>query len=142
MNIRSVALVLLLVSGCQPDLADDPIPLTSFVDEVINLTLVPSLQLDRGTYLINNKGVRGIIVYRQNATTFRAFERNCSFQPNNACATVEVHNTGLFMLDPCCSSQFDFQGEPLAGPAFRPLRQYRTFLNGSILTVTDEVVVF
>ncbi|MCU0421109.1 MAG: hypothetical protein MUC38_15790 [Cyclobacteriaceae bacterium] len=120
---------------------DDPIPFVAFPEEVITISLIPALQQDGGHYLVNNKGVRGIIAHRVNASTLRAFERNCSFQPNDACATVDVHTTGLFMVDACCGSNFDFpNGNPMGGPAFRPLRQYRTQLSGSTLTITDEVI--
>ncbi|MCK6616983.1 MAG: hypothetical protein L6Q51_05005 [Cyclobacteriaceae bacterium] len=87
-----------------------------------------------------NGGVRGIIVHRVNASTYRAFERNCSFQPNEACATVGVHVSTLFMEDSCCGSTFNFNGDPTGGPAWRPLRQYQTILSGNELTITDEVV--
>ncbi len=139
-RMRSVILIFLF-AACSENLVDDPIPFVAFPEEVITLSLVPALQQDGGHYLVNGKGVRGIIVHRVNSTTFRAFERNCSFQPNEACATVDVHTTGLFMLDACCGSNFDFpNGNPTGGPAFRPLRQYRTQLSGSTLTVTDEVI--
>ena len=84
-------------------------------------------------------GVRGIIVYRTNSTSYNAFERNCSYHPNDACATVNVHNSGLYMTDPCCASTFDFlDGNPSGGIAWRPLRRYRTQLNGLTLSITDE----
>ncbi|HNP96083.1 MAG TPA: hypothetical protein PKJ63_10655, partial [Cyclobacteriaceae bacterium] len=61
--------------------------------------------------------------------------------PNEACATVEVHSSGLFMIDPCCGSSFSFEdGMPSGGPAWRPLRQYRTQFDGGVLTVTEEIL--
>jgi hypothetical protein len=146
MNIRLPKnwFFILLLSGCNDGLVDDPIPFVSFAEEIINLSLPQyssSLGFDGGTYAINGKGVRGIIVYRLNASTYRAYERNCSFQPNDVCATIDVHPSRLFFFDACCNSNFDLtDGNPTAGPAFRPLRQYRTQLNGTILTITDEII--
>ena len=35
-------------------------------------------------------GVKGVIVVRQNASTYLAFERNCPYQPYDACALVSL----------------------------------------------------
>lgn len=132
-----------LLAACEPQLVDDPIPFASFPTETINLFLpeYSLLRTDRGYKELNSIGVRGVIVYRVSASEFRAYERNCSFQPNEACATVNVHASGLYLNDPCCGSSFSFdEGVPNGGPAWRPLRQYRTQLSGSTLTISDEVI--
>lgn len=136
------ALLVASLSGCSPDLNDAPIPDAVFDDIVLNLSLPAynSLRVDGG-YAAIGGGVRGIIIYRQGSSTFFAYERNCSFQPNDACSTVDVDVTGLYMIDPCCSSTFNFSnGDPSSGPAWRPLRQYKTLFDGGNLTITDEVV--
>jgi hypothetical protein len=113
----------------------------AFPDFVANL-MAPeyqSLAVVGGYKEINSIGVRGVIVYRLNASTYLAFERNCSFRPNGACATVNVHSSSLYMVDPCCNSSFSFDnGSPTGGMASRPLRQYATELVGSQLTITDD----
>lgn len=126
---------------CSPDLTDDPIPPATFADIFINLSLPENVVLntDGGSKYVGG-GVRGIVVHRVNSSTYRAFERNCSYQPNNACATVDVHISTLFMEDSCCGSTFNFNGDPSGGPAWRPLRQYQTILNGNELTITDDVI--
>lgn len=137
------ALGLLLLLSCTPELQDDPIPFVPFSPIQINLAFpeFTSLRSDGGSYLLDEGGVRGIIVYRQNASTYFAYEANCSFRPNEACATVQVHQTTLFMEDPCCNSTFDFStGLPTGGPAWRPLRKYETILFNGELTITDEIV--
>ena len=82
-------------------------------------------------------GVKGVIVVRQNASTYLAFERNCPYRPYDACATVSLDRSRLFVRDSCCNSQFDLQGQITGGPAPRPLKQYSTNLQGNILTVTN-----
>lgn len=145
MNMRRTSgLVLVgLLLACEPQLIDEPIPFASFPNEIINLFLpeYSVLRSDKGYKEINSIGVRGVIIYRVSSTEFRAYERNCSFQPNEACATVNIHASGLYLNDPCCGSSFSFdEGEPSGGPAWRPLRQYRTQVSGSTLTISDEVI--
>jgi hypothetical protein len=113
------------------------------VDQVCNLGLpaYSSLRVDGGYKEMNNIGLRGVIVYRVSATTFRAYERNCSYHPNEAGSTVSIHTSGLYMEDSSCGSTFNFSdGQPTGGPAWRPLRQYRADINGTILTITSEVI--
>lgn len=142
----SLLFAVLGLLSCEPNLVDDPIPLASFSDVVINPSFPEYTDLNRdgGFKDISNlkdAGVRGIIIYRKSATSFFAFEKNCSYTPNEACATVEVHSSGLFMIDPCCGSSFSFEdGMPSGGPAWRPLRQYRTQFDGGVLTITEEIL--
>ncbi len=135
--------LLTLLGSCSGDRMDDPIPVQPFPDIIINLSLpeYASLQIDGGYKYINNGGVRGIILYRFNSTTYLAYERNCSFRPNESCSTVEVHSSGLFMHDPCCASMFGLaDGFPTGGPAWRPLLQYVTTADGGQVTITDDLI--
>lgn len=141
-GLRSLILALILM-GCSSDLTDDPIPIIPFADFVVNLS-APEYQplvVNGGYKEIGSIGVRGVILYRQDAATYLAFERNCSYHPNDACATVNVHSSNLFMVDPCCNSSFSFtDGSPTGGIAWRPLRRYETSLVGNTLTITSTIV--
>ncbi len=140
---KSRFLALLFLLACSADPVDDPIPIVAFPEIILNLSLPEnlSLQQDKGYKLISNAGVRGIIIYRSSSNIYIAYERNCSFQPNNACATIDVHSSGLFLNDTCCGSSFNFSdGNPTGGPAWRPLRRYRTQLSGTTLTISDEII--
>ncbi len=132
----------LLLLACSPDLEDDPIPFIAFSPISINLNLPEFVGLKTdGGYKEIGGGVRGIVVYRKNSAEYLAWEKNCSFQPNDVCATVNVHISGLYLTDACCNSNFDFSsGLPTSGPAWRPLQRYATQLNGSELLVTDQIV--
>lgn len=142
--IASTAVVLILFTqfnSCSPDLSDDEIPYLPFEDITINLNLpaYASLSTVGGYKYINNGGVKGLIVYRAAQSTYVVFERNCSYSPNEACTTVEVHSSTLYMIDPCCGSTFRFpDGEPNGGIAWRPLRQYISYYNNNTLVITDE----
>ena len=96
-----------------------------------------NLRFDNGIVAVAG-GVKGIYVIRQNASTYLAFERNCPYQPYNACALVTIdRNSRLFLRDTCCTSQFSFQGQVMSGPAARALRQYTVTQSGSLLTITN-----
>ena len=140
-NTFNFLLLLVLIGSCQPDLSDDPIPYQNFPPIEINLSLPEyvSLATDGGYIYINSGGVRGIILYRKSSNVYLAYERNCSYQPASACATVDTEIT--YMKDSCCGSLFNYSdGKPIGGPAWRPLQQYRTNLSGTTLTITDQVI--
>jgi hypothetical protein len=138
--MRTKFFFLLLFIGCAPDLSDDSIPFRSFPDIVINVSLPAYNKLNTTGSQYIDGGIRGIILRKASPNVYYAFERNCSYHPNEACSTVEIHISGLFMTDPCCSSSFDFEGNPTGGVAWRPLGKYQTSLDGSMLTITDRVL--
>jgi nitrite reductase/ring-hydroxylating ferredoxin subunit len=144
MNRFVICVAISTLVGCTPDLSDDPIPWQPFDVISINLNLPAyvALKMDGGSMAIDDGGVRGIILHRLNASTYVAYERNCSYQPNSACATIDIDpGSKLYLLCSCCSSTFDLStGLPTSGPAWRPLRQYETSLNGTVLTITDQIV--
>lgn len=136
-------LLLTLSFSCKSNLSDDPIPIVPFPDFVANLISpeYQSLTVNGGYAEIGSIGVRGVILYRTSATSYLAFERNCSYRPNEACATVNVDASKLFMVDPCCNSSFSFvDGAPTGGVASSRLRIYKSTLNGTLLTITNEIV--
>jgi hypothetical protein len=139
MKKASFLLLLILVASiaCDNTPIPDPIPFR-FVNKTIDLNNLSyqKLKFDGG-YVYEEGGVRGIIIYRKNALTYYAFERNCPYRPFDDCARVEVDGSALFMLDPCCKSQFDFEGRPMGGAAFSPMLRYRTNVAGSILTISN-----
>lgn len=131
----------LALAACGPNgnaaAVQPQIPLASF-NESINLTnqQYSALRADNGAVYVNG-GVRGLIVVRQNASTYLAFERNCPYRAADTCARVRIDASRLFLRDACCGSEFDLQGRPRSGPATVPLRQYPTALSGNLLTITN-----
>jgi len=94
------------------------------------------LKLDGGYVYLNEGGMSGIILYRESETNYIAYERRCSVDDD---APVMVDGSGLFMKG--CGSTFSFSdGYPTGGPVRNPLLKYRTSLEGTKLTITDEVV--
>ncbi|WP_231402804.1 Rieske (2Fe-2S) protein [Hymenobacter guriensis] len=137
---HTAAVVLLPLLAACSDSGNDTqpqIPL-AVVNEVLPLTNqeYTALRFDGGM-VYHNGGVRGLIVVRRSATSYLAFERNCPYRPYDDCARVEIDASRLFLIDKCCNSQFDLQGQIQGGPAPRALRQYSTALSGNLLTITN-----
>ncbi len=129
-------LVIFLIFSCG-SYVETPLPYVP-VNIRINLNDLRHQNLWRdGGFLYFQGGLRGVIVYRKNASMYYAFERNCTFEPSNSCAQVWVDNSGFFMLDSCCGSQFDFEGNVLSGVAILPLQRYETTLVGNELFVRN-----
>jgi hypothetical protein len=134
------------LTACGDDNDAQPLIPYAPVNLSINITnqQYANLRVDNGAVTLPAKGpagdggVKGVIVVRQNASTFLAFERNCPYRPYDACALVSLdRNSRLFMRDSCCNSQFDLRGQITGGPAPRPLKQYSTSLQGTLLNITN-----
>lgn len=136
--------LVLLLAACNSATTTQTIPSISFSTQ-INITnqQYQALRFDNGVVTlpatgISGGGVKGLLVVRENANTYLAFERNCPYQPYDACSTVSLdRNSRLFFRDSCCTSQFDFRGNVSGGPATRGLRKYATTLSGNLLTITN-----
>lgn len=134
-------ITLLGSSACDNELGDVPLPFRDFQDIVINLDLPENRALnnDKGFIYRDDAGVRGLIIYHESGDNYYVYERNCSYEPNGACATVEVHSSGLYMVDNCCGSIFSFPNAfPTREPARSALRIYESSLQGRALTITDN----
>lgn len=136
-----------LLACSADDRVDDPFVFQTFPNIVFNINLPAynELQVDGGHISMNSfngelVGMRGIIIYRENASTFRAFDQNCSFQPYEVDSNVD--DLVLFMQCSGCSSSFSYdEGNAMGnGPAWRPLAQYKTSISGSTITITHEVI--
>ncbi len=135
--------MLFTFSNCDNEVGVSQIPIADFPDFNINLNLPEFLPLNRdgGSMVINEIGLRGVILYRENQSSYIAYEITCPYEPSSACANVEVHSSTLFMVDPCCNSTFSFpDGLPTGGPARFPLRIYETIQSGSQLIITSNVI--
>lgn len=137
-NILSFILISIFsISAC--DKNNNIIP-NVFVDRTIFITQPSYNQLNAvgGWIYLNDEGVRGIIVYRKTIDEFRAYDRNCTFDPAEACATVEVESSGISAKDNCCGSVFELsEGLVINGPATVSLKRYQTFFDGAALRITN-----
>lgn len=89
-----------------------------------------------GGWVYITGGVRGILVYRKSPSDFMAYDRNCTYQSSDACATVIVDATNIIATDTCCHSKFSiFDGSVTQGPAGLPLKAYSTTFDGNVLHI-------
>ncbi len=137
---------LLAAAACGSKNNDQPAIPYAPVNLSLNLTnqQYVNLRFDNGAVTLpvsgpaGNGGVKGVIVVRQSAGSYLAFERNCPYQPYNACALVSLdRNSKLFMRDSCCNSQFDLRGQITGGPSPLPLKQYSVSVQGNLLSITN-----
>ena len=134
---RHFLLVILFLSihACEPSIEESGVPNVA-VNEEINLSDIDNIDLKPiGGYIYVHGGVRGIIVIHESLNLYRAFDRNCTFQPLEASAVVEMNSSGFYIEDTSCTSTFDLNGFPTGGPAEFPLKEYKTSLAGDILFI-------
>ena len=91
-----------------------------------------------GNSIFITGGVRGIIIYHSNVNDYRAFDRNCSFEPSTQCAYIDSINSTIASCN-CCSSKFlmDQNGITANGPALLPLKEYYTSFSVGILKIKN-----
>jgi len=91
-----------------------------------------------GNSIFVTGGVKGIIIYHSNVNDYRAYDRNCSFDPSDECSYIDTINSTIASCY-CCSSKFliDQNGITANGPALLPLKEYYTSLSGGILKIKN-----
>lgn len=137
LRIITIAIISVLVS-CKPVIDDSKVPYVT-VNIELNLNDIDNAPLKQvGGFIYVAGGVRGIILRRESQDIYRAFDRNCTFQPENECAVVKMHSTGFYIEDTCCSSTFDLSGFPTGGPAEYPLREYGVAIAGDFLYIYNK----
>ena len=131
------------ITACSDNVAEDQLPPAVFNDIIIDLNLpqYQNLSRDGGIESVGG-GLRGILIYRENASTYHAIEQNCTFLPFEAGSTVSVDPSHPILLrDPSCGSIFTLPDVfPSAGPAVIPLRKYSVTLSGRTLTIRNEQI--
>ncbi len=118
---------------------DERIPY-AYVDFRIYLDLPEFSHLKTpGNYISITGGVRGIILYCVFTDEYKAYERNCPYEPSNSNAILDVDSTGLFLACRHCDSKFLItDGSIINGPAKHPVLQYATYLENNILYVYNS----
>jgi len=131
-----ILFIILAIPSCSDNNENNNIPLVP-VDFVVQLNDPDFIKLKTiGEWVYVTGGSRGIILYRLDATTIKAYDRHCTFQPSNSCALVAVDLTGNSATDACCGSTFLLlNGSVSRPPASIPLKQYNTNLNANQSTL-------
>lgn len=134
-KIGLIFILFLFALGCQPVIDQSGIP-NVVVNVEINLNDIDNAPLKQfGGFVYTQGGVRGLVIIRESKDIYRVFDRNCSYQPLESCAIVDMDSSGFFLEDDCCGSTFDLNGFVTRAPAEFPLKEYRTSLSGDLLFI-------
>ena len=91
-----------------------------------------------GGYLYLTGGVSGIIVYRLNDYTFKAYDRACPYDWEDPDSWLWVEPSGLTIYDSCCGSRYNIiDGTVVNGPSKLPLKYYRANFDGMLLRIRN-----
>lgn len=140
-------LVMLLVNCTKNNVNPDPIPDVPVTITVNMSNPSHSHLLDAGSISYETGGVKGVvIVHSLIDDQFYAFDRCCSYKPNDACSRVELDSSGfqfrcgeskLGGFVNCCSSRFSMEGQVASGPATYVLKQYQVIRSGNLLNIKN-----
>lgn len=115
-----------------------PVGSTSFTNGVVTLqlALIPALTAGNGHQVLAlTEGTRRAdLVILNVGTTYRAFTSICTHE---GCIVSGYSNQR--MICPCHSSEFNQNGQPVAGPAPSPLREFTVIVNSAAQTLTISV---
>ena len=132
-------LLVLQISSCknQNDAAGSVIPNVA-VNFLVNLNdnTYFNLKNDGGYVNISGVGVKGIILYRYNATNYTAFERASPIDPYGK-NIITMDQSRLFLADTLAKARFDLQGNSSDGVSANPIKKYYTQLNGTTIQITN-----
>ena len=85
-------------------------------------------------------GVRGIVIYREGFDNYLAYDRACSYNPQESCEQIELDDfkSPSFFIDSCCGSTFFLNdGTASGGPTSLPLKQYNAITDGSYVYISN-----
>ena len=126
----------LLIASC--DSKDNYIQ-EVYVNIYIDLSLpeYSDLQITGNSIFIKG-GVEGIIIYHGVGDYYKAYDRNCSYEPSLSCSQIDSVDSGIAYCG-CCASAFLLSNNAsvLNSPALLPLKQYYTTFDGGRIHITN-----
>ena len=94
---------MILLTSC--DSEESYIP-NVFVNIHVDLSLPEYSSLDiLGNSMFIEGGNAGIIIYHFAINEYKAYDRNCSYEPSSTCAKIDSISSGIAICG-CCSSAF------------------------------------
>ena len=103
----------------------------------LNLPKYSDLQASGSSIFIEG-GVEGIIIYHGVGNHYKAFDRNCSYEPSLSCSKIDTVNAGIAYCG-CCSSAFLLSNDAsvINSPALLPLKAYNCIYDNAILRISN-----
>lgn len=132
----SLVMILFFTNSCK-DTVNNVVPYV-YVNFYIEPNSLEYIDLNTtGNSIYVTGGNKGILIYRKTNAEFMAFDRTCTYDPDETEARIEIMEQGTPIgIDSLCGSKFLLHdGMPFDGPATIPLLQYRTTYDGLRLHV-------
>ncbi|MDH3381234.1 MAG: hypothetical protein OEL54_00910 [Flavobacteriaceae bacterium] len=125
-------------SSCESDDQNNLLPYV-IVNETINLTNPEFINLQvPGGWAYANGGIKGIIIYNLNGSSYKAYERSCPQILPSPCSRMTVEQS--FKLKcPCDQSEFNIlNGTPITPNINYIVREYKvTVINTNTLKISN-----
>ena len=108
----------------------------------VNISISPAelavIGIGSTAYCPISGGIKGIIIYRDSEDSYFAYERECPYYPTDDCA-IEIETGNILQAKcPCCGSEYSlWTGDVLKGPSRWYLKQYKAYLSGGRLYITN-----
>ncbi len=138
-------ITIFLLNGCE-DSKECTFPLTHVdvtIDRIAELSDLGSMNskvYPKGHEMGYARGtLGGLIIFKKREHEFYAFDLACPHEIPDTCILERESEADLVLECPCCGSEFilNYEGAINKGPAKCPLHQYRTWLDGNRLYITD-----
>lgn len=145
-KIAPFLVVLLVILSCKQDdngnntNRDNPNLIDPVVSINLNLNLPEynSLKFPGNSVVINQQGIRGVIVYNLNNELYTAFDLTDPNHPPNGCSRMELE--GVIASCPCTtdSNSYDIvTGQHQSDQNAFPMQQYRAIRTGDNIVVSN-----
>lgn len=137
-RLSTLLLIFLCFTNCESDDQNNLLPYVP-VNETINLLNPEFINIQvAGGYAYASGGIKGIIIYNVNGSTFKAYERSCPHLLPSACSRMIVEQSFKIKC-PCDQSEFNIlNGFPLTPNINYITREYKvTVINTNTLKITN-----
>ena len=125
------------LSNCTKQDTEHLIPVVNVnINISTNLAQYNQLNIDGGWVYLEG-GYNGIIVYRSSIDNYKAYDRQAPYKVKDVCK-INIDDSQVIVTDSCSgSSWLLYDGQVVTGPATYPLKEYETYYDGSILSITN-----
>lgn len=132
-----LVVIVLSAFSCAKDSGDNIPSIPVNFQATLSDTRINKLNSPGSAVVVAGYGVSGLLLYRDAAGGYHAYDRCSSYQPQNKCA-VTIDDTGFTVTDPCSGSKFSLNdGSPVKAPASKSLRVYDAYVSNFQLFVTN-----
>lgn len=103
------------------------------------LNQLSSLQAYGGVVVLPRQagGIAGLVLYRTDSGRIVAYDRCSTVNPEQRNAVTWIEGTNIVEDKASGANYILVDGSAYKAPASRPLKEYRVFINGNILTVSN-----